>query len=69
MYAQSLKDLDISAELHIFPDGRHGLGLALEEDAINKHVSEWAKKQLKYVDLVIEGFGEQKLAHYFDIHG
>lgn len=31
--------------------------------------TDWVKKQLKYVDLIIEGFGEQKLAQYFDLPG
>ncbi len=29
--------------------------------------ADWVKKQLKYVDRIIEGFGEQKLARYFDL--
>lgn len=31
--------------------------------------TDWVKKQLKYADLIIEGFGEQKLAQYFDLPG
>ena len=29
--------------------------------------TDWVKKKLKYVDTIIEGFGEQKLARYFNL--
>ena len=29
--------------------------------------TDWVKSQLKYADIIIEGFGEQKLAHYFNV--
>ena len=35
---------------------------------VDNHV-DWVKKQLNYVDLIIDGFGEQKLAQYFDLPG
>ena len=52
MYAQSLKDYNIPTEMHIFPDGRHGLGLALEEDRVSKHVNEWTELLLKWLDYI-----------------
>lgn len=50
MYAQRLKDHEISAEIHIFPDGKHGLGLALGEDATSKYVSEWSRLLLRWLE-------------------
>lgn len=50
MYAQSLKAYDIPTEVHVFPQGRHGLGLALEEDAISKYVSEWSRLLLRWLE-------------------
>jgi len=49
MYAQSLKDYDVPTEMHIFPDGRHGLGLALEKDKISRHVRAWSIMLLKWL--------------------
>lgn len=37
IYAQQLKDNNISTELHIFPHGMHGLGIAPADD----HVNQW----------------------------
>lgn len=51
-YAQSLKNYDIPTEVHVFPDGRHGLGLALEEDGISKYVSEWSKLLLRWLEYI-----------------
>ena len=50
MYAQSLKNYDIPTEMHIFPDGRHGLGLALKEDVISKYVCKWSKLLLRWLE-------------------
>lgn len=33
---------------------------------VDNHV-DWVKEQLKYVDVIIEGFGEKKLAQYFNL--
>jgi acetyl esterase/lipase len=46
LFAQSLKENDISFELHIFPQGNHGLSLADErtgnsDNMINEHVAKW----------------------------
>lgn len=40
LYALALSEHNIPYELHIYPDGRHGLGLAFEE---NPYVSQWAE--------------------------
>ena len=47
-YATTLKRLSIPCEMHIFPSGPHGLGLAPN----NPHVAQWAgllKNWLKYI--------------------
>lgn len=36
-YGEKLRELNIKFELHVFPEGHHGLGLAPD----NKHVSQW----------------------------
>jgi acetyl esterase/lipase len=57
MYAKSLKDYDIPTEMHIFPDGRHGLGLADGDDVVSIHVSQWKKlllQWLKYAESTLE---------------
>ena len=54
IYAQSLKNYNIPTEVHIFPDGSHGLGRALGEDRISKHVAEWTELLLKWLDYVDE---------------
>lgn len=59
-YAKKLKELDKRVEMHIFPDGPHGLGLAPnnpEEDVnanfVRKHISQWGNlliNWLKYIN-------------------
>lgn len=48
-YVKALKEHNISAEFHIFPEGRHGLGLAIGEDAVCKHVSQWGNLLIKWL--------------------
>jgi acetyl esterase/lipase len=36
LYAQSLSKNNVSYEMHIFPNGRHGLGLAKEDPIVGK---------------------------------
>jgi acetyl esterase/lipase len=48
MYAQSLSNLQIPFEMHIFPNGRHGLGLAKEDPIVGKWTDlcgDWLMKQ------------------------
>lgn len=52
IYAESLKNFNIPTEMHIFPDGRHGLGLALGDDGISRHVNEWADLLLKWLEYI-----------------
>ena len=44
-YAERLREAGVPFELHIFPDGRHGLGLAES----NPHVAEWAELLRKWL--------------------
>lgn len=52
-YARRLKTVGGFVECHIFPEGKHGLGLATGDDAISKHVTQWGKlliNWLKYIN-------------------
>lgn len=59
-YAKKLRKLNKRVEMHIFPDGAHGLGLApqnpeLDDDAnyMRKHISQWGDlliNWLKYIN-------------------
>ena len=44
-YATALRENGIAHEMHIFPDGRHGLGLAPE----NPHVAQWSELLLNWL--------------------
>lgn len=52
-YATALKKANVLSEIHIFPDGPHGLGLTEKSNKIECHVSQWADclvKWLEYID-------------------
>ncbi len=52
-YANALKDKNVPVELHIYPDGPHGMGLADKDDSkISKHVSQWANSLLKWLEYI-----------------
>ena len=40
-YATALSRKGVQFELHVFPFGRHGLALCLEDNPINKQVGQW----------------------------
>ncbi len=46
LYAERLKEVHTETELHIFPRGNHGMGLAEELP----HVAQWSKLLLKWLD-------------------
>lgn len=49
-YAVRLKEVGASVEMHIYPDGHHGMGLADTQDtAIAKHVSQWSGSLLNWL--------------------
>ena len=64
VYAKRLKELDVSCEMHMFPDGTHGLGLgndstiALRKEKVNigKHVSSWCELMIKWLNYM--GFND-----------
>lgn len=47
-YAAALKDAGVNAEIHIYPQGRHGLGLANEEGREEKHVAQWGNALMRW---------------------
>lgn len=49
MYAESLKNKNVKTELHIFPDGEHGLGLADGDNPIRRHISQWQQLLLNWL--------------------
>jgi len=54
-YFKALKEKNILSELHIFPEGWHGIGLANDDpnDKIKAHVAEWNElllNWLKYIE-------------------
>ena len=51
-YVKRLNKFGVSAELHMFPDGAHGLGLSTGEDPISKHVSQWLKLLINWLDYI-----------------
>lgn len=56
-YAKALREKGVPAELHIFPHGVHGLGLATGNEDVyfptdNKHVSKWSKLMLEWLEYI-----------------
>ena len=48
LYAKALRDNEVPVEMHIFPFGHHGLGLAPE----NPHVAQWSNLLINWVKLM-----------------
>ncbi len=48
-YAKALKKNNVPVEMHIYPNGNHGLGLADNDDEISKYVSSWSDSLLKWL--------------------
>ena len=53
-YATRLKELGIPTEMHIFPFGNHGLGLATRPEKANPYIMIWAELMKRW--LVLFGF-------------
>ncbi len=51
-YATRLRQVGVCAEVHIYPYGRHGLGLADEEGRIEPHVAAWGDALIKWIQLL-----------------
>ena len=52
MYAEKLRDCGVSAEIHIFPEGHHGIGLAQGDDDVSRYVSEWSRLLLRWLEYI-----------------
>ncbi|MDF2699617.1 MAG: putative acetyl esterase [Haloplasmataceae bacterium] len=55
LFVEGLRKNKISFEMHIYPEGRHGLSLAVsetavEKDQINLHVSSWIKLCIEWLN-------------------
>lgn len=50
-YATRLRELCISSEVHIFPYGKHGLGLANTVTRAEPHVSSWTELLIAWLEL------------------
>lgn len=48
-YFEALKNSNVASELHIFPHGRHGLGLTEHATAQENHVAQWANLLLNWL--------------------
>ncbi len=54
-YAKELKNANKDCEMHIYPHGRHGLGICAPSDKLQTHVRQWADamaKWLEYIDFI-----------------
>ena len=54
-YVKRLKEQGVKTELHIFPDGGHGQGLALSEDKCHRYNAKWTElllNWLTYIDFI-----------------
>ena len=53
-YAIRLKEVGVGAEVHIYPEGRHGLGLANEGNRCNSHVALWGDALISWIKDCLE---------------
>lgn len=51
-YATRLKEAKVKAEVHIFPHGWHGLGLATDGNKFEPHVSQWGELLIKWIKYI-----------------
>ena len=51
-YARSLRFCKVPVEMHIFPHGYHGLGLAEGDDKVNRHVAQWNNMLLTWLQYI-----------------
>src|SRR5699024_6232912 len=52
LFAMALADAKVPCEVHIYPHGEHGLGLATLPDKINPHVAQWTDSLDKWFSLI-----------------
>lgn len=48
-YAKSLKKYNIPTEIHIYPDGPHGMGVPMGDDKVSKHNYAWAEALIAWL--------------------
>ncbi|MBE7036401.1 MAG: alpha/beta hydrolase [Ruminococcaceae bacterium] len=48
-YTEALYRHKVPTELHVFPEGPHGLGLANAEPRINPHVAQWSELLIQWM--------------------
>lgn len=51
-YAVRLREVGVCAEVHIYPYGKHGLGLAVDEGRLEPHVAQWGEALIKWLRLL-----------------
>ena len=51
-YAKRLKSVGVPVELHIFPNGNHGMGLAKGEEPKRNHIAQWKKLLLEWLKYI-----------------
>lgn len=52
MYADALSKVNVPFEVHIYPQGPHGLGLAVNEPNKLPHVAQWGDSLLKWLEFI-----------------
>ncbi len=59
-YVKALKACEISAEYHLWPEGKHGMGLAAgKDDPVLDHISQWGGLLLSWLN-TLDGMIERK---------
>ncbi|MBQ5781866.1 MAG: alpha/beta hydrolase [Oscillospiraceae bacterium] len=48
-YFEALKNSNVASEIHIFPHGRHGLGLTEHSSPLENHVAQWSNLLLNWL--------------------
>ncbi|MDO4562535.1 MAG: alpha/beta hydrolase [Clostridia bacterium] len=51
-YSRALHEKNIAAEVHVFPEGGHGLGLAKDNDRVSQHVAQWRELFVRYINYI-----------------
>ncbi len=51
-YATELHKKGINAEVHIFPDGKHGMGLTQKSTPVECHISQWEDLLIRWFDYI-----------------
>ncbi len=51
-YATRLREVGVGAEIHIYPYGKHGLGLANEEGRMEPHAAAWGDALIRWIQLL-----------------